>query len=104
MTRDDTSDRFYTIGHSNHSMEHRRLLITKVLFERGVDVARIRGNGTVTTEAEVRAQEEAARDHQLDLFGGDAPERERPSVFKIPNAKTRAAMAEAETITRKRRT
>ena len=58
------------------SMCHRRLLITKVLFDRRVGVAHIRGDGTVITEAEVRAQEEAARDQQLELFGGEVSERE----------------------------
>lgn len=49
------------------SVCHRRLLIARVLHERGVAVRHIRGDGRVETEDELLAQEEAA-DPQLALF------------------------------------
>lgn len=43
---------------------HRRLLITRVLSERGIEVLHIRGNGTVQTESVLGGGE------QGDIFGG----------------------------------
>jgi uncharacterized protein (DUF488 family) len=46
---------------------HRRLLIGKVLLDRGIRVEHIRGEGRVQTEEEVAAEADPARD-QLPLF------------------------------------
>ncbi len=52
----------------NPSICHRRLLVSRVLFEQGVTVYHIRGNGTVQSEEELRRQEELERNNQRGLF------------------------------------
>src|SRR5258708_6481148 len=53
----------------NPSVCHRRLLIARVLRERGVAVSHIRGDGRVETEEQIAAEEAAAADDaQLSLF------------------------------------
>lgn len=52
----------------NPSICHRRLLVSRVLFEQGIAVYHIRGNGVVQSEEELRRQEEAARSSQQALF------------------------------------
>jgi len=47
---------------------HRRLLVSRVLFESGVAVFHIRGNGSVQSEEELRRLEDAAKSSCLDLF------------------------------------
>jgi uncharacterized protein (DUF488 family) len=63
---------------------HRRLLITRTLVRRGVDVLHIRGSGVVQPEAELAARDEAAvtrrptaaaADPQLGLFPDAAARR-----------------------------
>jgi len=49
---------------------HRRLLITRVLVERGVTVEHIRGDGRIENELELRAAEQG---DQLGLFEDGAP-------------------------------
>lgn len=49
------------------SVCHRRLLITRVLSDRGIEVQHIRGNGSVQSEQELREAEDAAHP-QLSLF------------------------------------
>ena len=46
---------------------HRRLLITRTLAQRGVEVRHIRGTGTIETEAELRTRDNP---NQLSLLGG----------------------------------
>jgi uncharacterized protein (DUF488 family) len=46
---------------------HRRLLVGRVLIERGIQVAHIRGDGRVQTEEEVAAASNP-RTNQLALF------------------------------------
>lgn len=58
------------------SMCHRRRLITRVLFDAGVSVTHIRGDGTVEPEEEVRKREEESQDHQLPLFAEETPSEE----------------------------
>jgi uncharacterized protein (DUF488 family) len=53
----------------NPSHCHRRLLITRTLLRRGVQVRHIRGNGTVETEDDLRARE---RGGQLTLLADSA--------------------------------
>lgn len=57
-------------GEEDPTACHRRLLIGRVLRERGVDVRHVRGDGRIQTEAEV-AEEEFLRKTggQLSLFG-----------------------------------
>ncbi|MBI1789084.1 MAG: DUF488 domain-containing protein [Acidobacteria bacterium] len=59
---------------------HRRLLITRVLVERGLAVHHIRGDGRLQTEEDLRTEEQ---DPQLSLFdeGGDSPWRSTRSVL-----------------------
>jgi uncharacterized protein (DUF488 family) len=49
----------------NPSVCHRRLLITRVLAERGIEVYHLRGDGRMESESELRAAEQPA---QLGLF------------------------------------
>lgn len=55
----------------NPSICHRRLLVSRVLFEQGVAVYHIRGNGGVQSEAELRQKEEDEKSRQRGLFGED---------------------------------
>lgn len=52
----------------NPSVCHRRLLISRVLHESGVEVAHIRGDGRIETEAELRKTEAQPQTEQLSLF------------------------------------
>lgn len=74
----------------NPSICHRRLLVGRVLFEQGVAVFHIRGNGVVQSEEELRRQEELERNVQPGLFEEEAPEwksvqsvlpKVRPRIF-----------------------
>ena len=52
---------------------HRRLLVGRVLAERGIALEHIRGDGRLVSEADLMAGEKRARrsgDRQLDLFDG----------------------------------
>ncbi|MCX6645697.1 MAG: DUF488 domain-containing protein [bacterium] len=54
---------------------HRRLLITRVLMERGVNVIHIRGDGSIQSEEELRKAEEMEKDKgQLSMFAPGEPE------------------------------
>ncbi len=55
---------------------HRRLLVTRVLSERGVRVEHIRGNGQVVSEADLAVEV----DPQQELFPEEAPWRSTRSV------------------------
>ena len=67
---------------------HRRLLVGRVLIDRGIRVEHIRGDGRIETEEEVAAQTDPDRD-QLSLFGKAEAEpwKSIPSVSrkKRPN-------------------
>jgi uncharacterized protein (DUF488 family) len=67
------------------SVCHRRLLITRVLHERGIAVAHIRGSGAVETEEQILAAEaaQAASNPQMALFEhSEIPEwKSIPSVL-----------------------
>ena len=52
----------------NPSVCHRRLLVSRVLFERGMVVYHIRGNGAVESEEELRRREEREKNSQPGLF------------------------------------
>lgn len=52
----------------NPSICHRRLLVSRVLFEQGIAVYHIRGSGVVQSEEELRRQEESAKLSQPRLF------------------------------------
>lgn len=49
----------------NPNICHRRLLISRVLFEAGIDVRHIRGDGTVQSEADLRLAESKRRQPAL---------------------------------------
>jgi uncharacterized protein (DUF488 family) len=54
---------------------HRRLLITRVLTERGVNVIHIRGDGSIQSEDELRKAEGMEKDKgQLSMFATGEPE------------------------------
>jgi uncharacterized protein (DUF488 family) len=54
---------------------HRRLLLARVLMERGVDVIHIRSDGSLQSETELRETEESERDKgQLSMFASEEPE------------------------------
>ena len=68
----------------NPSRCHRRLLIGRVLRERGVEVSHIRGGGQLETEADLAARE-ASDNAQLSLFEegtGDGSLRSTRSVLR----------------------
>lgn len=52
----------------NPSICHRRLLVSRVLFEQGISVLHIRGNGSVQSEEELRYREKLEKDSQIALF------------------------------------
>ena len=52
----------------NPSVCHRRLLISRVLFEAGLSVTHIRGDGRLETETESRERETQGRTRQCGLF------------------------------------
>ena len=52
----------------NPSICHRRLLVSRVLFEQGISVLHIRGNGAVQSEEELRYRESLEKDSQIALF------------------------------------
>jgi uncharacterized protein (DUF488 family) len=68
---------------------HRRLLVGRVLLDRGIRVEHIRGDGRIESEEEVAAQSDPDRD-QLSLFGKAEAEpwKSIPSVLrkKRPNS------------------
>ena len=62
----------------NPSVCHRRLLITRVLAERGIEVYHLRGDGRMESESELRAAE---RPTQLGLFAQQDTWKSIPSVL-----------------------
>jgi uncharacterized protein (DUF488 family) len=75
---------------------HRRLLVGRVLLDRGIQVEHIRGDGRIQTEEEVAAEADPDRD-QLPLFqkGEAEPWKSIPSVLrkKRPNSETPSEFA-----------
>jgi uncharacterized protein (DUF488 family) len=71
----------------NPSMCHRRLLVTRVLRERGVEVEHIRGDGSLQSEAELLAEEAGS---QMILFE-DAQVREWRSIPSVLPKKLRSS-------------
>ncbi|MDP2846720.1 MAG: DUF488 domain-containing protein [Humidesulfovibrio sp.] len=59
-----------TCAEDNPRRCHRRLLLGRVLRERGIGVAHILANGSLISESEL-LDEEAAKPRQLSLFGGE---------------------------------
>jgi uncharacterized protein (DUF488 family) len=66
-------------GEENPTSCHRRLLLSRVLRENGVEVLHIRGNGFAQTEEELD-EENGVANKQMSLFG----QREEPE-WKSPN-------------------
>ena len=56
----------------NPSICHRRLLVSRVLFEQGISVFHIRGNGSVESEEELRHRENLEKKSQPALFEEEA--------------------------------
>ena len=57
----------------NPSVCHRRLLVSRVLFEAGIEVFHIRGDGRVQSEDELRRREAAENNGQQALFEEESP-------------------------------
>jgi len=57
----------------NPSICHRRLLVSRVLFEQGIAVYNIRGSGEVQSEADMRQEEDRERNRQPALFDEEMP-------------------------------
>jgi uncharacterized protein (DUF488 family) len=67
----------------NPSICHRRLLVSRVLFEQGIAVYHIRGNGSIQSEEELRRQEEAEKSSQRALFEEDEEVVEWKSIQSV---------------------
>lgn len=66
------------------SVCHRRLLVSRVLFQQGVTVFHIRGDGTIVTEQELQLQEEAQNgDKQPTLFDEEGKSGEWKSIQSV---------------------
>jgi len=55
-------------GEEDPSLCHRRLLIARVLFEQGIPLEHIRGDGELESEEALRGRENAQRIEQGDMF------------------------------------
>lgn len=73
----------------NPSVCHRRLLVARVLHERGVAVAHIRGDGRLQTEAGLREEEAAGPAEQPALFEMEVEEKEWKSLQSVLPGKAR---------------
>jgi uncharacterized protein (DUF488 family) len=100
LSRLERGIREYTVAmlcaEENPAACHRRLLVGRVLIDRGIQVEHIRGDGRIQTEEEVAAQTDPDRD-QLSLFGKAEAEpwKSIPSVLrkKRPNRETTSEFA-----------
>jgi uncharacterized protein (DUF488 family) len=100
LTRLERGIREYKVAllcaEENPAACHRRLLVGRVLFNHGIQVEHIRGDGRIETEEEVAAQTDPDRD-QLSLFGKAEAEpwKSIPSVLrkKRPNRETPSEFA-----------
>jgi uncharacterized protein (DUF488 family) len=69
-------------GEENPANCHRRLLIGRVLGDRGVEIVHLRGDGRAETEAELAAAETFRKTKgQLNLFDTEEPD---PYSFPLP--------------------
>ncbi len=77
----------------NPSLCHRRLLISRVLYEQGFAVHHIRGSGCVQSESDLRREEDDAQSAQLGLFGEET--REWKSIQSVlPKARLSTSSAD----------
>jgi len=65
---------------------HRRLLLGRVLRERGIGVAHILANGSLISESEL-LDEETARPKQLSLFGGELEPPWKSAMPVLPKSR-----------------
>ncbi|MBA2453803.1 MAG: DUF488 domain-containing protein [Chloroflexia bacterium] len=67
---------------------HRRLLISRVLFDRNIQIMHIRGGGTVQTEEQLRAEvgDGPAAPRQQTLFGEEEPAVWRSTLSVLPRS------------------
>lgn len=72
----------------NPSICHRRLLVSRVLYEQGVAVYHIRGNGALESEEDLRREEERAKNTQPALF----EEEEAPAWRSIQSVLQKARL------------
>jgi uncharacterized protein (DUF488 family) len=95
LSRLERGIREYTVAmlcaEENPATCHRRLLVGRVLLDRGIQVEHIRGDGRIQTEEEVASEADPDRD-QLSLFqkAEAEPWKSIPSVLrkKRPNGET----------------
>jgi uncharacterized protein (DUF488 family) len=87
LTRLERGIREYNVAllcaEENPATCHRRLLVSRVLIDHGIQVEHIRGDGRIQTEEEVAAETDPDRD-QLSLFqkAGADPWKSIPSVSR----------------------
>ncbi len=73
----------------NPSICHRRLLVSRVLFEQGIAIYHIRGNGTVQSEEDLRRQENADRNAQPVLFEEETADEWKSIQSVLPKVRQR---------------
>ena len=78
----------------NPSECHRRHLVGRVLYDRGVDVLHILKDGSIVTEDELRAEESQKASNQLSLFG-DKEEKEWKSTQSVLKKEKRPNFSES---------
>ncbi len=77
----------------NPSICHRRLLVSRVLYEQGFAVYHIRGSGAVQSEADLRREEDDAQSTQMGLFGEDGFGEERREWKSIQSVLHKARLS-----------
>jgi uncharacterized protein (DUF488 family) len=71
---------------------HRRLLVGRVLDQRGVSVVHLRGDGRAQTEAEIAAEQEFRRTKgQLSLFETEEPGQWKSTLSVLPKKTPRSS-------------
>ncbi len=67
---------------------HRRLLISRVLFEKNIHILHIRGDGTIQTEEQMRAEMggDPAAPRQRGLFGDEEQAEWRSTLSVLPRS------------------
>jgi uncharacterized protein (DUF488 family) len=75
----------------NPSVCHRRLLVSRVLFDQGVAVFHIRGNGEIQSEADLRREEEREKSRQPALFDDEEMPAWKSIQSVLPKARLRTS-------------
>lgn len=73
------------------SVCHRRLLVSRVLFEQGIAAYHIRGSGEVQSEADIRQEEDRERNRQPALFDDEETPAWKSIQSVLPKARLRTS-------------